>query len=501
MSPEATGDSLSNPRVRFAPSPTGKLHLGSARTALFNWLVARGNGGVMILRLEDTDLERSSVEFEHDIIDSLQWMGIDWDEGPDIGGAHGPYRQSERMAIYKENAYGLLEKGKAYRCYCTQAELEERKRAVIASGGTWRYDRRCLELEGSESERLRAEGVPYTVRFRVPAETVTVDDMLRGAVNVDSGEIDDFIILRSDGSASFHLAVVVDDITMEVTHVIRGDDHLTNAVRHVLLFHALDAQAPRFLHHSLLMGSDGAKLSKRHGATAVSDYRGQGYLPRALTNYLALLSWSPGDDREVFSLSDLVKEFSIRGVSASKAIFDFDKLNWLDRQHLRMLSDSEVTDLVVPFLEREGRAKLLALPRERLELAVASVRNGMEKLADAVGPTDIYVRPAGEVDEKAMTELRKSPELDEALGLCLDALRAEEPRAVDRDTTERVVAKLRDDAKQRSWGAKKVLWPFRLAVTGLTVGPDLVYLIMFWGTDGCAERIEATRRTLEAAIG
>jgi nondiscriminating glutamyl-tRNA synthetase len=501
VSPEASDDSLVNPRVRFAPSPTGKLHLGSARTALFNWLVARGNGGAMVLRLEDTDLERSSPEFERDIIDSLQWMGIDWDEGPDVGGAHGPYRQSERMAIYKEYADGLLESGKAYRCYCTPWDLEERKKAVIEAGGAWRYDRKCLQLEPSEVERLQAKGAPYTVRFRVPAGTVTVDDMLRGAVNVDSSEIDDFIIQRSDGSAGFHLAVVVDDITMQITHVIRGDDHLTNAVRHVLLFKALGSQVPRFLHHSLLMGPDGAKLSKRHGATAVSDYREQGYLPEALNNYLALLSWSPGDDREVFSLGDLVREFSIRGVSASKAIFDFDKLNWLDRQHMKKLSDSQVTDLVVPFLEREGRSELLTLPREKLELAVESVRNGMEKLSDAVGPTDIYVRPAGLIEDKAMNELRRAPELQEALVLCLEALESAGPRATSRETAERVVEDLRSEAKERGWGAKKVLWPFRLAVTGLTVGPDLVYLIMFWGTDGCAERVEATRRTLEAASG
>jgi glutamyl/glutaminyl-tRNA synthetase len=287
---------------------------------------------------------------------------------------------------------------------------------------------------------------------------------------------------------------------MQITHVIRGDDHLTNAARHVLLFGALGGPVPRFLHHSLLMGPDGAKLSKRHGATAVSDYREQGYLPQALTNYLALLSWSPGDDREVFSLPELVKEFGIKGVSASKAVFDFDKLNWLDRQHMKKLSDCEVADLVVPFLEKEGRSELLDLPRSKLELVVASVRNNKEKLADAVGPTDIYVRPAGSVDEKAMAELRKAAELDEALGLCLDTLRSE-PGASDRETAERIVAGLRGDAKERGWGAKKVLWPFRLAVTGLTVGPDLIYLIMFWGTDGCAERIEATRRTLEAADG
>ena len=262
-----------------------------------------------------------------------------------------------------------------------------------------------------ERERRESEGLPCAVRFRVPAGKVTVEDMLRGEVEVDAAEIDDFIIVRSDGSAGFHLAVVVDDVTMEITHVIRGDDHLTNAVRHVLLFEALGVKPPQFLHHSLLMGPDGSKLSKRHGATAVSDYREQGYLPQALVNYLALLSWSPGDDREIFTLGQLVDEFGIEGVSASKAIFDFDKLNWLNRQHMKRLSDGELTDLVVPFLEKEGRTALLALPREKLELAVASVRNGMEKLADAVVPMDVYVRPPGELSDKAAAELEKSDEL------------------------------------------------------------------------------------------
>jgi len=226
----------------------------------------------------------------------------------------------------------------------------------------------------------------------VPETPVAVYDMLRGEVLVDSSEIDDFIIVRSDGTAGFHLAVVVDDLTMGITHVIRGDDHLTNAVRHVLLFEAFGATPPKFLHHSLLMGKDGGKLSKRHGATAVSDYREAGYLHQALTNYLAMLSWSPGDDREIFTLEELEREFSIEGVSASKAIFDHDKLNWFDRQHMKVLSDGELADLVAPFLERGGRDALLALPQDRLALAVGAVRNGMTTLADAVGPTDIFVR-------------------------------------------------------------------------------------------------------------
>jgi len=289
----------------------------------------------------------------------------------------------------------------------------------------------------------------------------------------------------------------VDDITMEISHVIRGDDHLTNAVRHVLLFEAFGAKPPRFLHHSLLFGPDGTKLSKRHGATSVSDYREQGYLPEALVNYLALLSWSPGagDEREIFTMEQLVEEFSIKGVSASKAIFDFDKLNWIDRQHIKTRSDAELTDLVMPFLEETGRNELLALPKPRLEIAVGAVRNAMEKLTDALEPMDIFVRPAGLIDDKAVKELAKSTELDEAVQLCVDTLTRES--SGDRDAAERIVENLRMEAKERDWGAKKVLWPLRLAVTGLTVGPDLVYLIMFWGPHGCADRIEANMRAFE----
>ena len=373
-------------RVRFAPSPTGKLHLGSARTALFNWLFARGRDGALVLRLEDTDSERSSLEFEHDILDTLRWMGIDWDEGPDVGGDHGPYRQSERMDLYTARALELLQQSKAYRCFCTSEELDARKKKAMAAGKPWRYDRRCLSLPPGEASKRDAAGEPFTIRFKVPEGKVTVRDMLRGDVVVDASEIDDFIIMRSDGTAGFHLAVVVDDVSMEISHIIRGDDHLTNAVRHVLLFEALGAIAQLFLHHSLLMGPDGAKLSKRHGSTSVSDYRAKGYMHQALVNYLALLSWSPGDDREIFTMPELVQEFDVAGVSASKAIFDFDKLNWLNRQHMRTLSSSQITSLVEPFLDREGRSELLALPRDRLELAIESVRNNMETLLDAIGP-------------------------------------------------------------------------------------------------------------------
>ncbi|MDD5448269.1 MAG: glutamate--tRNA ligase [Actinomycetota bacterium] len=476
------------PRVRFAPSPTGKLHLGSARTALFNWLFARHNKGKMILRLEDTDALRSSKDFERDITDSLTWMGLNWDEGPDIGGPYAPYRQSARLELYRKAAEGLLSDKKAYRCFCTPEELSERKQKTIAQGGTWRYDRKCLHLEEEGEKRLLEEGKPYAIRFLVPPGEITVKDLLRGDIKVDSKEIDDFIIVRSDGRASFHLAVVVDDISMKISHVIRGDDHLTNSFRHVLLFDALGSPVPQFLHHSLMVGVDGAKLSKRHGATSVSDYREAGYLPSALVNYLALLSWSPGDEREIFTLEELTEEFDVRGISASKAVFDIDKLNWLNRRHIQRLSTKEVVQALLPFLKKEGKTELLSLPEEKLEIAVESVRKNMQTLRDALEPLDIYAKPAGYLSPQAKSELEKTENVSEIMEICVSTLSSES--SSDSETAQRIISTLRNKAKERGWSAKKVLWPLRLGMTGETIGPDLVYLIMFWGPKGAAERIK-----------
>jgi len=484
-----------NPRVRFAPSPTGRLHLGSARTALFNWLFARGSVGTMVLRFEDTDRERSRVEYEKDILDSLKWMGIDWDEGPDVGGEFGPYRQSERLPLYREYAEKLYEAGIAYRCFCAPEEIQRRKEETIRKGISWRYDRRCLTLDDASVRRFEEEKRPYALRFKVPEMSVKVVDLLRGVVQVDSSEIDDFIIMRSDGSAGFHLAVVVDDITMNITHVIRGDDHLTNAVRHVMLFEAFGAKPPVFVHHSLLMGPDGAKLSKRHGATSVSEFREQGYLPQALVNYLALLSWSPGDEREIFTLNDLVREFRIDNLSASKAIFDFDKLNWLNRQHVKLLSSEELADAVIPFIESANLFEILNLPREKLIIAVESVRNNIEKLTDAIEPIRIYTAKPGDFSSKALEELKRSPDVRRALEICIDILGTE--READESAAEKIVEGMRESAALKDWKPKRILWPFRLAVTGSTVGPDLKFLIMFWGPAGCAERIRATLKVLD----
>ncbi len=316
------------------------LHIGSARTALYNYLFARHTGGALVLRVDDTDAARSEAALEAAIMADLRWLGIEWDEGPDVGGPAGPYRQQERLERYRVAAGALLESGRAYRCFCPEERLEELRREALAAGRTPRYDRRCLGLPPDEAQRRVAAGEPAAVRFRVPAGEVVIDDLIRGHVTIEHAALSDPIIVRSDGVAGYNFASVVDDLAMGITHVIRGDDHLTNTARQQLLYEALGGPVPRFAHHSMVLGPDGGKLSKRHGAAAVGDYRDLGYLPSAIVNYLALLGWSHGED-EVLGMERLVAEFVPEKLSASPAIFDLPKLDWLDHEHIMALAPEE----------------------------------------------------------------------------------------------------------------------------------------------------------------
>src|SRR5262245_56174472 len=293
------------PRVRFAPSPTGYLHVGGARTALFNWLFARRLGGVFVLRIEDTDAERSSMEMVDGILDGLRWLGLDWDEGPKIGGPHAPYLQSERLDRHRALAERLVQQGHAYYCYCTPEELQARREAAERADGGWKYDRACCALTPDDRAAREARGLARAVRFKVPAGAMRFDDLVHGPIEYDGAHVEDFIILRSDGHPTYHLSVVSDDIDMAITHVVRGDDHISNTPKQILLYQAAGAATPQFAHVPLILGTDKKRLSKRHGATSVMEYARQGFLPEAMTNFLALLGWSPGGDREIFTRDEL----------------------------------------------------------------------------------------------------------------------------------------------------------------------------------------------------
>ena len=343
---------MENIRVRFAPSPTGFLHVGNARTALFNWLFARQKKGVFILRVEDTDIERSAAEYEERLIEDLLWLGLDWDEGPDVGGQVGPYRQSLRLEIYKSHTQKLLEEEKAYRCFCSPEELEREREKAISSGKMPVYGGKCRSIPSSEAQQRVSSGEQAAVRLHTPDEgSISYNDLVRGTLTFDLKLIGDPILVRSNGLPSYNYAVVIDDSLMHITHVIRGEDHISNTPRQILVNQAFSLKPPRFAHLSLVMGKDSARLSKRHGATSIDQFEKQGILSSALFNYLALLGWAPPEGKEVFSRNELAELFDLEKVSRHSAIFDYDKLTWVNRQHMKRLSSREKTELAYPFLK------------------------------------------------------------------------------------------------------------------------------------------------------
>src|SRR5579871_458098 len=347
-------------RARFAPSPTGQLHVGNARTALFNWLFARQAGGVMVLRIEDTDVERSEARYETQLLDDLKWLGLGWDEGPDVGGAYAPYRQSDRLAIYREHAERLVSEGKAYLCFCPVEELERDRAHKLATGQAPIYSGKCRALDPAEAQQRRANGEAAAIRLRIPEHPIRFHDIVHGAVEFSSEVVSDPIILRSTGIPVYNYVVVVDDALMKITHVIRGDDHLSNTPKQVALYEALGWPVPQFAHLSTILGSDRERLSKRHGATSIANFREMGVLPEALTNYLALLGWAPsGGTREIFTPTELTKEFTLERVTPSPAVFDMEKLYWLNRHYIKELSASKLTPLACSFFQAAG---LIAYP-------------------------------------------------------------------------------------------------------------------------------------------
>ncbi len=481
-------------RVRFAPSPTGSLHVGGARTALFNWLFARHNNGAFVLRIEDTDRKRSTPEALAAIIDGLKWLGIDWDEGPGVGGEFGPYNQMARLEIYGREAKRLLANGAAYKCFCSPDELAAAREIAREKKLALRYSGKCRELSESAISEREQNGDPFALRFRVPPGTTEFDDIVRGKISFDNVEIDDLIIQRSDGTPTYNFSVSVDDVTMRITHVIRGEDHISNTPKQILLMRALGAEPPGYAHVSLIMGEDGARLSKRHGATAVGAYEGMGYLPEAMVNYLALLGWSPKDDREIMSWTEMVRDFELTNVVKTAAVFSPEKLQWMNGQYIRSLSDGELADRSAPRLVKAGlmAESEPASRREWLEKLARATKERLHVLTDIVSHFDYLFKDVEGYDEKGVKKRWSKPEAKKVLADFVEVLQSCDP--FDEPTIE---AACLEYAEREGLKLGQLAHPVRLALTGKTAGPGLFETIELIGKEKSLERLNKAIQYIE----
>ncbi|OHD63648.1 MAG: glutamate--tRNA ligase [Spirochaetes bacterium RBG_13_51_14] len=471
-------------RVRFAPSPTGFLHMGNARTAIINYLIAKKNSSAMVLRIEDTDRERSTRESEESIYRDLAWLGIAWDEGPDVGGVYGPYRQSERFGLYRTYTDRLMREGNAYHCYCTREELEEIKKGPDGGAESYVYSGRCRTLSDGERKKFEADGRKPTVRFRVPGNVpVVVQDRVKGPVEFNSSNIGgDFIIVRSDGIPVFNYIVIIDDALMNISLVIRGDDHLSNTPKQLLVARALDLPEPEYAHLPLIMGPDRSKLSKRHGITSVEMYRKQGYLPEALMNYMAMLGWSSESGAEILPLGEIVRQIDLANLSKNAPVFDFQKLRWMNGNYIRDYPLSAVTDLFIPHIIQAGYPAD-TIDRGRLEDIVSILRKYCEILSDIGHLAGIFFDEVCEPDEEADTMLKS-----EDGGTVIRAVRGlirseltEENFAVD------LISRVKEATSLKG---KSLFMPVRAVITGRQKGPELDQAMPLIGYDKCKKRIE-----------
>jgi glutamyl-tRNA synthetase len=500
-------------RVRFAPSPTGQLHVGNARTALFNWLLARGTGGAFVLRIEDTDVERSTLESEAAIVDDLRWLGLDWDEGPEAGGAAGPYRQSERLHLYGSYAQELLAVDKAYYCFCSLEQLQAERRDALAAGRPARYAGTCRRLTRSQAEARLAAGEKPAIRFRVPDDRdVVFDDAVRGEVRFHSDVIGDPIIVRSDGTPAYNFAVVVDDALMAISHVIRGEDHISNTPRQILLYEALGFAPPIFAHLALVMGPDHTPLSKRHGATSVAEFRGKGYLPEALVNYLALIGWSPGGGEELVPVEELARRFSLGKVGLSAGVFDEEKLAWVNRHYLKMAGSDRLAALSVRFFRSAGVEMTPTPPGLAFLAAVLPIASESVDRLDQVPPRLGFLfdyDPRNALGLPGVQEEMASGAARAVARALADEL-AQAPR-LDRERFRAVANQVKARTGQKG---KALFHPIRVVLTGHAAGPelDLVVPAIDRGAElppdaglppipGCRERAAAFVGALDDAGG
>jgi glutamyl-tRNA synthetase/nondiscriminating glutamyl-tRNA synthetase len=497
----------SNIRVRFAPSPTGHLHVGNVRTAIFNWLFARKAGGRFIIRIEDTDIVRSEERFEGLIYEDLRWLGLHWDEAPDVGGPHSPYRQSDRLELYREKALELVKSSRAYRCFCSEAELEKQAEHAKQAGIPWKYPGTCQSLSDTEIQQRIARGDASVIRLKVREGPIRFQDVVHGDMEFSSGVISDPILIRSNGLPTYNYAVVVDDALMEITHVIRGDDHLSNTPKQVLIYEAFGWPLPAFAHLSTILGSDHTRLSKRHGATSVKNLQDMGILPEALVNYLALLGWAPREGQsEILPLAELVQSFELEKVSKSAAVFDLNKLHWINRHYLKECDRSRLLELAIPFLQQAGLlTEVGGAIRNWAGLVIDALLPGVDHLSQIpLKAAFIFnFNPAEALATESVNHVLSEAKATDVIRVLAEEL-AKPGRELPRDWKE-VIGAVKAQTGQKG---KQLFHPIRVALTGSDSGPELDKLLPIF-EDGshfalpkpvlsCRQRAEAFAAALTA---
>jgi glutamyl-tRNA synthetase len=472
------------PRARFAPSPTGELHVGNARTALFNWMFARHHGGSFILRIEDTDESRSAVSYQINLLNDLSWLGLDWDEGPQKNGSYGPYKQSERLDIYKEHLQKLIDANLVYPCYCTEEELEEERQALILSKRMPRYMGKCRNLTADERKQRETEGRKHSFRFKVQPQVIEFKDLIRGEMKFEGDAIGDFIIVRSNGMSAYNFAVVIDDHLMGITHVIRGEDHLSNTALQMMLYKAFGFAPPTFVHHSLILGKDRTKLSKRHGSVSVGEFRKQGILPEALINYLGLLGSSFTDGREVLSREEMIEGFALERASKSGAIFDEEKLHWLNAIYIRTCKTEDLVELLKPFLEQAGYITD-AVDAKWLYEVIELVKTQLTTLAEIGSHIDIFFDDKYEItaEAKQILEKESSVAVVKEFGEYL--------KTAAGNPQENYLAAIKYIKEKTSAKGKELFMPIRAALTGKVYGPELDKVFAILGKDSALKRLKS----------
>ena len=473
--------------MRFAPSPTGHLHVGNARTALFNWLYARRHSGAMVLRIEDTDLDRSEARYEDILIADLKWLGLDWDEGPDVGGPHAPYRQSDRLEIYREHAERLLDAGKAYLCFCTEKDLQRERERALTEHRAPIYSGKCRTIDAAEAKRRRNAGELCAIRLHIPEHPIRFHDVVHGALEFSNEVVSDPIILRSNGMPVYNYVAVIDDALMKITHVIRGDDHLSNTPKQVALYEALNWPVPEFAHLSTILGGDRERLSKRHGATSIANFRDMGVLPEALMNYLALLGWAPsGGTREIFSREELVKEFSLERVTPSPAVFDMEKMYWLNRHYLTAAlkqNPESLVDLASSFLHRAGlldsSSPQLADQRKFTQDLIVLFVPGVDRLDQLPDHATVVFRydPAAALTAPDNTEVLALPNASAVIARFTVKILADESAKSAHLTSERFKQIINEVKAETGAKGKELFHPIRIVITGSHSGPEFDKLI------------------------